>query len=195
MKKRAFVRYSKQGKIVPGSLVLTSGSYPQGSSTWNEVPADLCCIPINLNKLTSVLGIYYLDDVYFPAVGAGRMTFPNHIGSIGSLNPNEIGQVNGITRTQLYINTYNNNGDNQTSKLSNLVNKGGKLILVQNGLYVVLGFTPQSFEGPRSVTPGNINIFAENLFENSLPGSITIEVPSAGDFNTTDPINIFIINN
>jgi hypothetical protein len=43
MKKRAFVRYSKQGKIVPGSLILTSGSYPQGSSTWKEVPADLCC--------------------------------------------------------------------------------------------------------------------------------------------------------
>jgi len=43
MKKRAFVRYSKQGKIVPGSLILTGGSYPQGPSTWNEVPADLCC--------------------------------------------------------------------------------------------------------------------------------------------------------
>ena len=43
MKKRAFVRYSKQGKIVPGSLILTGGSFPQGPSTWNEVPADLCC--------------------------------------------------------------------------------------------------------------------------------------------------------
>jgi len=42
-KKRAFVRYSKQGKIVPGSLVLTKGSYPNGPSTWKEVPADLCC--------------------------------------------------------------------------------------------------------------------------------------------------------
>lgn len=42
-KKRAFVRYSKQGKIVPGSLILTAGSYPEGPSTWNEVPADLCC--------------------------------------------------------------------------------------------------------------------------------------------------------
>lgn len=42
-KKRAFVRYSKNGKIVPGSLILTAGSFPQGSSTWNEVPADLCC--------------------------------------------------------------------------------------------------------------------------------------------------------
>jgi hypothetical protein len=47
-KKRAFVRYSKQGKIVPGSLILTSGSYPSGPSTWNEVPADLCCDLITL---------------------------------------------------------------------------------------------------------------------------------------------------
>ena len=43
MKKRAFVRYSKQGKVVPGSLILTSGSFPSGPSTWKEVPADLCC--------------------------------------------------------------------------------------------------------------------------------------------------------
>jgi uncharacterized protein (TIGR02145 family) len=42
-KKRAFVRYSKQGKVVPGSLILTSGSYPNGPSTWKEIPADLCC--------------------------------------------------------------------------------------------------------------------------------------------------------
>jgi hypothetical protein len=46
MKKRAFVRYSKQGKIVPGSLILTSGSHPNGPSTWKEVPADLCAGPI-----------------------------------------------------------------------------------------------------------------------------------------------------
>lgn len=43
MKKRAFVRYSKQGKVVPGSLVITSGTHPSGPSTWKEVPADLCC--------------------------------------------------------------------------------------------------------------------------------------------------------
>jgi len=48
MKKRAFVRYSKQGKIVPGSLILTGGSFPQGPATWNEVPADLCCDLITL---------------------------------------------------------------------------------------------------------------------------------------------------
>ena len=48
MKQKAFVRYSKNGKIVPGSLILTGGSFPQGPSTWNEVPADLCCDLITL---------------------------------------------------------------------------------------------------------------------------------------------------
>lgn len=43
MKLRAFVRYSKKGKIVPGSLILTNGSYPNGPAVWHEVPADLCC--------------------------------------------------------------------------------------------------------------------------------------------------------
>jgi uncharacterized protein (TIGR02145 family) len=42
-KKRAFVRYSKNGKLVPGSLIVTQGSHPNGPSTWKEVPADLCC--------------------------------------------------------------------------------------------------------------------------------------------------------
>ena len=52
-KKRAFVRYSKQGKIVPGSLILTSGSYPNGPSTWYEVPADLCCLTTTTSTTTS----------------------------------------------------------------------------------------------------------------------------------------------
>ena len=70
-KKRAFVRYSKQGKIVPGSLILTSGSYPNGPSTWSEVPADLCCVeapaPQNLilsynvnNPAISLVAVYVL---------------------------------------------------------------------------------------------------------------------------------------
>jgi phage shock protein PspC (stress-responsive transcriptional regulator) len=54
-KKRAFVRYSKQGKIVPGSLILTSGSHPNGPSTWSEVPADLCCNTCKSCLITSVI--------------------------------------------------------------------------------------------------------------------------------------------
>lgn len=66
-KKRAFVRYSKQGKIVPGSLILTSGSYPNGPSTWNEVPADLCCTtsiyPTNPGSYTATVLNQYSNAV------------------------------------------------------------------------------------------------------------------------------------
>jgi hypothetical protein len=64
-KKRAFVRYSKQGKIVPGSLILTGGSFPQGSSTWSEVPADLCCTtpvyPPNPGTYTATVQTQYAN--------------------------------------------------------------------------------------------------------------------------------------
>lgn len=43
MKKRAFVGYTKKGKIIPGSLIETSGNYPYGPSLWYEVDTNLCC--------------------------------------------------------------------------------------------------------------------------------------------------------
>ncbi len=60
-KKRAFVRYSKQGKIVPGSLILTGGSYPQGPATWNEVPVDLCCNTLS-GGYTCCIAIQVVSD-------------------------------------------------------------------------------------------------------------------------------------
>lgn len=43
MKQRAFVRYTKSGKIVPGSMIVTAGSYPTGPALWAELSFDLCC--------------------------------------------------------------------------------------------------------------------------------------------------------
>ena len=43
MKQRAFVRYTKSGKIVPGSMIITQGDYPKGPGVWAEVTVDLCC--------------------------------------------------------------------------------------------------------------------------------------------------------
>jgi hypothetical protein len=42
-KKRAFVRYTKSGEIVPGSLILTNGSYPDKPALWKEITTDQCC--------------------------------------------------------------------------------------------------------------------------------------------------------
>ena len=61
-KKRAFVRYSKQGKIVPGSLILTAGSHPNGPSTWKEVPADLCCNNLQDSGYTCCIAIQAIAD-------------------------------------------------------------------------------------------------------------------------------------
>lgn len=41
--KKAWIQYNKQGKIVPGNLILTNGSRPNNLSTWKEVSTDLCC--------------------------------------------------------------------------------------------------------------------------------------------------------
>lgn len=42
-KKRAFVKYTKKGEIIPGSLIVTTkGGYPS-TGLYTEVPVDLCC--------------------------------------------------------------------------------------------------------------------------------------------------------
>ncbi len=42
-KKRAFVKYTKSGKIIPGSLIVgNKGGYPI-NGLYTEVPTDLCC--------------------------------------------------------------------------------------------------------------------------------------------------------
>lgn len=42
-KQRAFIRYTKKGKIVPGSLII-SNSYPNSTGAiWREIDMNLCC--------------------------------------------------------------------------------------------------------------------------------------------------------
>lgn len=43
-KKRAFVRYTKKGKLVPGSLIVTTGGGHPVDGVYKEVPTDLCCV-------------------------------------------------------------------------------------------------------------------------------------------------------
>lgn len=42
MKERVFVRYTKKGRVVPGSMIVTQGTYPK-DGTYKEVMPDLCC--------------------------------------------------------------------------------------------------------------------------------------------------------
>lgn len=57
-KKRAFVKYTKQGKIIPGSLIVTtSGGYPI-NGLYQEVPADLCCITTTTTTIAPITPTY-----------------------------------------------------------------------------------------------------------------------------------------
>jgi hypothetical protein len=69
-KKRGFVRYTKKGKLVPGSLVVTtSGGYPDKSSLWSEVLVDLCCNTILLSFDTSEVDL--INEPVFMSVNCG----------------------------------------------------------------------------------------------------------------------------
>jgi hypothetical protein len=62
-KTRAFIRYLK-GKLVPGSLIFTSGEYPKApfsSGKWQELPYDLCCEPFQQNY-TCCIAIQSIAD-------------------------------------------------------------------------------------------------------------------------------------
>jgi hypothetical protein len=62
-KTRAFIRYLK-GKLVPGSLIFTSGEYPKApfsSGKWQELPYDLCCQPFQQNY-TCCIAIQAIAD-------------------------------------------------------------------------------------------------------------------------------------
>jgi hypothetical protein len=50
MPNRAFVRYKKCGNIVPGSLILTNGSYPEPDAGWIEVPIKMPCGSIRISE-------------------------------------------------------------------------------------------------------------------------------------------------
>lgn len=62
-KQRAFVRYTKSGKIVPGSMILTKGGYPKGPAKWTEVTTDLCCVS---PEYTVMLKFYSISDIDNP---------------------------------------------------------------------------------------------------------------------------------
>ena len=58
-KNRAFVRYTKSGKIIPGSMIVTNGSYPK-DGTYVEVFTNECCNPANKGGSSLPLKAVYI---------------------------------------------------------------------------------------------------------------------------------------
>lgn len=133
------------------------------------------------------LGVYYLVNQYAPALQPGWITFPNHEVGSPDNDPNHVGQTDNLTFiTQIYINRYDNNIINQDNDaiFSQFVNRSGTLTLTQGMNSVTYGFTNQAFQY------FNDNLFADNYYESSPLGSITILSPASGPFNFNDPISV-----
>jgi hypothetical protein len=122
-KKRAFVRYSKNGKLVPGSLIVTQGTHPDKPSTWKEVPYDICCDGGGeTTRLTSIMfvpssngnifSIQYIgnNNAFIANAYNGTTTeewleyFNTHFGWMGtfSINPESSSQVFFDIKTEIF---------------------------------------------------------------------------------------------
>ena len=95
-KKRAFVKYTKEGNIIPGSLIITtSGGYPI-SGLYYEVPMSLCCLCYNYtiqSSSTNTINIYAVScdgeivDVTYRQLPGGSMTLCAKEGSVVVTSP------------------------------------------------------------------------------------------------------------
>lgn len=86
-KKRAFIRYTKKGKIVPGSLILTNGTYPK-DGTYQEVNTDLCC-DFDPRILVKIIGVTFSNKPY----DGNDLASPSGFPSITGVLPHDIGRV------------------------------------------------------------------------------------------------------
>ena len=92
MPNRAFVRYKKCGDIVPGSLIITNGTYPEPRAGWIEVPMKMECGYIRVTETATAgdpdeicfTGFILLSD----GVGtiSGNIYDPTISGLIAKLN-------------------------------------------------------------------------------------------------------------
>ena len=68
-KKRAFVKYTKSGEIIPGSLIVTTkGGYPK-DGLYKEVTPSLCCDEVDTAAYggripVTYTGLIALDKIY-----------------------------------------------------------------------------------------------------------------------------------
>lgn len=170
---------------LPGS----PGNFMEISAVLNWINPSSYTIINYGGESSNVLGTYTLRAQYAPAQSNGWITFPNHQIGNYDLDPNHVGSSDGQTyNTQIYINVLSNESNDNTNAFNAFVNKSGTLTLNQNGNVVIYSFTNQAFEF--GFVYGATQLYADNQFENSVLGSITLLQPATSPFNITDPITI-----
>jgi hypothetical protein len=138
------------------------------------------------NGFWNSYGGWFLVNTYNDAGNIGEITFPNHNGGTGDLNPNDVGQAYGTTATQLYINTTNYSNIDYNTYFNNLVGNYGNLTLKQGNNSVTYSFTNDAFN---NTGPGG-QISSDYLYNGAPQNSLCVTSFASGDFNTNTPINV-----
>lgn len=138
-------------------------------------------------SFTNPFSSWYLAGTYSDAGFNGEITFPNHQASSYDLNPNHVGQTDGLTyNTQLYINSFDSNGLSH-SNLTQLSGNSGTINLTQGTNSVNYSFTTGSFNIKNT---SSLQVYYDTVYGTGSSGSISVLTPSLNDFNITDPVSI-----
>ena len=149
-KKRAFVRYTKSGEIVPGSLILTNGSYPDKPALWKEITTDKCCdeepsggceyknitvsdvVALNSDQFSTVFESIFFG--YQITIGCNR-NLPQFGGSTNLITYSFLDEENPFSfTTWADVINYLNSNEAFTSVFSNISFVGGEFNNIQLSL-------------------------------------------------------------
>jgi len=198
-KKRAFVKYTKQGRLIPGSLIVTTvGSYPV-DGLYTEVPTNICCDTDILCPINSSPKGWVRYTKSGQIVPGGLVVGKSHpkdgvwkevIIDLCCKEPTyEIGQEHegGII---FYLNPCKTHGLIR-AKDSALVQKnwGSTSISVLN-TSVAFGFGQQNTNLILAADPGSVNNAAHYCDSYTADGFSDWYLPSPGELNPMDSNNL-----
>ena len=134
---------------------------------------------------------YYIVPSYRAAQYQGEITIPIHdIGGVGGLDFND---VNPNTGNAIYINTFDVNGGDNTSYLTQLVGNHTHLTFTQGNYHITYDCTDQAWQYSANYGGGGgPEIYHDPTYEGAPANSISIISTSGVAFNSTDSVAISV---
>ena len=120
---RAFIKYTEYGDIIPGSMIVTQGSFPskEGRAKWYEVSINACCkcsstfdLPLFLSRMNSCYEqatILVPRIVYFTDEPNNSLLGPFTLIINGCDDMYDSGNLYNTNLTQLYVDIAEDNVD------------------------------------------------------------------------------------
>jgi hypothetical protein len=144
---------------------------------------------ITQGGITPEIGNYYLVQAYRPANNQGEITIPNHDNTTSSLDFNIVNENSG---SAIYINKFDDNGNNNSTYLNDLIGNHTHITFTQNAYHITFDCTNQAWQDGGATGSYANQIFHDSTFGSAPQNSISIVSTSGVVFNDTDVIGITI---